>query len=348
MAYNIRIGSGDFNDIVVNDKDALLEHCEIIFDKDKMHVYRISREAIVFINGEKMENRYADIKTGDQLRIGDTIINWEDYFNVIKDRLTEEAIENTIAKEIIKKEKRIAKKALLILIIHYSIFFGLGYFVIWSLLDGTKIWIIISAILFSAYCLISIVSNIISRKKESEEDKEMQKHFKFHRIFLLIILIPFITRTCDNQAKRHRQFEISKQRTKQYIESTDFNNYYRVVYNDSDHDVTISYQPTGMKDTILSFYIAKGSFDTIAIVSDFDYSKPFQKNSILNFTKDGITMIFDDNTSITHQFKQNRVEPEENNILSIPSWAKDTTHGYVALYTITPETYSHAHNSTMQ
>ena len=79
----IRIGSGSFNDIVINNKEALPEHCHIIFDKEGFHVYRVNRDAVVYINGKEMENRYADIKKGDEIRIGDDILNWEKPFTVI-------------------------------------------------------------------------------------------------------------------------------------------------------------------------------------------------------------------------------------------------------------------------
>lgn len=332
FSVKISIGSGKFNDIVINDKEAKPLHCHIIFNKDGFHVHRASREATVYINGKEMENRYADIEKNDELRIGNEILNLAKYFNVLINQMKEAEAEEERKKE----EKKLENQVALIMLVHYIIYFGLGFFLLWSIADGSTLWIIISAVLFSAYCLFNIISNILSKKNKTEENIKTRKYFNRYRIIIFIALIPIIFKMCNKQAELDNRFQQRQQNFEQYMASTDHTRYYRVVYNTSGHDVVISYRPYGEKDTLLTFQIAQGAYDTIAYVSDFDTH--MRKRRVLNFTKDGVTMTFDDSTYITHQL----IEPAENNILSISSWMKDTTNGPVAVYTITPEIHTDA------
>lgn len=353
FSVKISIGSGEFNNIVINDKEAKPLHCHIIFDKEGFHIHRASREATVYINGEEMENRYADIETDDEVRIGDEVVHFADFFNTLMNQLKETGAEEEEKKAERKEEKRLQNRAALIMLVHFAIYFGLGFFLIWSIADGSTLWIIISAILFAAYCLSNIISNILSKRRETEDDKKTRKYFNRYRIIIFIAIIPILIKTCSKQAELDNKFQQNQQRYEKYLASTDFKQYYRVVYNASGHDVTISYRPEGEKDTLWTFQITPGEYDTIAYVADVDinhFARNFhtpQEQRIINFTKDGVTITFDDNKNITHRTNNNQIQPKENNILSISSWEKDTALG-VAVYTITPETYTDARYTDTQ
>ena len=335
----IRVGSGDFNDIVVKNNDVLPEHLHIIVDEEGCQLYRVHPEAKVYINGKEMENRYADITEDDELRIGGEDVNYKEILSDIKKMI--EVVKEE--RELEKMEKKVENDYLVRLLIY----FGLAFFFVWSLIEGKKMWIIISAILFSSYLIGGIILTLVTKKYETEAERKSRIRI---RVITFIIMLPFLIHASGNMSKYDRMDRESNERMARFEQASsnaDYTGYYRVVYNYCGHDVTISYRKKrGSIDTTMTYQIAQGAYDTIAMSSDFGLSMSTLNQArstgevkTLDFAYDGVTITCDDGSSIIHKTvgrNGNNVEPEEHNILSISSWEKDEDHK-IAKYTLTPE-----------
>lgn len=85
----IRIGRGSFNDIVIDDESVLTEHCKIVMDKDGCRVVNLKKDSKTFVNGKEVYWE-ADLAKGDELRVGNVVVDWQKSLKIEEGDTTDE------------------------------------------------------------------------------------------------------------------------------------------------------------------------------------------------------------------------------------------------------------------
>ena len=98
----IRVGRGSFNDIVVDDDSVLMEHCNIVREKNGLRVININKFSKTFVNNVEI-NWEADITPDDELRVGAKVVSWQDIFSSEKKQSEEH---KTIPKKVVVEKQR--------------------------------------------------------------------------------------------------------------------------------------------------------------------------------------------------------------------------------------------------
>lgn len=185
----IRIGSGSFNDIVIDDESVLSEHCNIEIDEHyHCKVINLHKAARTYINNEEVQWE-GPIKAGDELRVGNVVVQWEEkYLSIVK---TGQILAEIDAAH--KEEKRLDNIAAISVGIFYIIYMGLALFCVMAIISGSKMLIIVSLSLFSLFVLYNIyamISDFVNRKKLTDEECRMRNKISYYKRFILLIILP--------------------------------------------------------------------------------------------------------------------------------------------------------------
>ncbi len=211
--YKIRIGSGSFNDIVINDESVLSEHCNIEVDEHyHCKVINLHKAARTYINNEEVQWK-DPIKAGDELRVGNVVVQWEEkYLSIVK---TGQILAEIDAAH--KEEKRLDNIAAISVGIFYIIYMGLALFCVMAIISGSKLLIIVSLSLFSLFVLYNIyvmISDFVNRKKLTDEECRMRNkisHYSYYKRLILLIILPAFIIWGNNKERNRSQRQYEKQ-----------------------------------------------------------------------------------------------------------------------------------------
>lgn len=180
----IRIGRGPFNDIIINDDNVQMEHCNIIYDMTGYRVVNIGRGSNTFINNDEIKWE-APIIPNQELRVGNSIVTWEQIENAMSD------VQNAAKSDQEGNLRRVG-----MFVGYYLIYILLIFFVLYSFFISSFVALrVISICLFIGYVLYTIEPS--KRNKERMTEKDLDAWKRNRKVILILtagFLINFVVR----------------------------------------------------------------------------------------------------------------------------------------------------------
>ena len=75
----ITFGRNDNNDVIINDQYVGRNHCQIVENDGKLLVVDLNSTNGTFVNGKRITGQQP-LSMSDEIRIGQTTLNWQTYF----------------------------------------------------------------------------------------------------------------------------------------------------------------------------------------------------------------------------------------------------------------------------
>ena len=75
----ITFGRNGNNDVIINDQYVGRNHCQIVENEGKFMVIDLNSTNGTYVNGSRITGQHP-LSSSDEVRIGQTVLNWQEYF----------------------------------------------------------------------------------------------------------------------------------------------------------------------------------------------------------------------------------------------------------------------------